>query len=112
MRIEKERDQMTAFEELVCAEVQKSLSIILPAVKQELREEIKQELQQELVFKEVNQVEFNQTELAKRLGVSTSTIRNWRKAGLESEPNPSGSPVFNINKVKKWREENDKRKIR
>lgn len=103
---------MTAFEELVSAEVQKSLSFILPAVKQELREEIKQELQQELVFKEVNQVEFNQTELAKRLGVSTSTIRNWRKAGLESEPNPSGSPVFNINKVKKWREENDKRKIR
>lgn len=103
---------MTAFEELVSAEVQKNLSIILSAVKQELREEIKQELQQELVFKEVNQVEFNQTELAKRLGVSTSTIRNWRKAGLESEPNPSGSPVFNINKVKKWREENDKRKIR
>lgn len=102
---------MTAFEELVSAEVQKSLSIILPAVKRELRDQIKQELQQELVFKEVNQVEFNQTDLAKRLGVSTSTIRNWRKAGLESEPNPSGSPVFNINKVKKWREENDKRKI-
>lgn len=103
---------MTAFEELVSAEVQKSLSILLPAVKQKLREEIKQELQQELVFKEVNQVEFNQTELAKKLGVSVSTIRNWRKAGLEAEPNPSGLPLFNIHKVRKWREENDKRKIR
>ena len=56
---------MTAFEELVSAEVQKSLSIVLPAVIEELRKEIKEELQQELVFKEVNQVEFNQTELAK-----------------------------------------------
>ena len=112
MRSEKRGDQVTAFEELVSEEVQRNLAILLPAVKEELRKEIKEELQQELVFKEVNQVELNQTDLAKRLGVSTSTIRNWRKAGLESEPNPSGSPIFNINKVKKWREENDKRKIR
>jgi len=69
---------------------------------------IKEELRQELVFKEINQVRFNQNQLAKKLGKSPSTIKNYRKLGMPYYYNKAGSLEFNLGKVEKWLEENDK----
>ena len=82
--------------QLVVEEVQS----LIPAIREELR--------QELVFKEINQVRFNQNQLAKKLGKSPSTIKAYRKLGMPYYYNKAGSLEFDLRKVEKWLEENDK----
>lgn len=96
------------FEELVAKEVQIQIQLIIP----DLKNEIRKELQQDKLFKEVNQTLFNQRETAKKMGVCVTTFQKWRKQGLQSEPMVNGELRFDINKVKKWKQENDKRKIK
>ncbi|MGX7195213.1 hypothetical protein [Enterococcus olivae] len=96
------------FEQLVAEEVAVQLQIILPSIK----EEIKKELEQDKNFREMNQILFNQKECAKRMGVCVSTFREWRKQGLESEPMVGGELRFDINKVRRWKLKNDKRKAK
>lgn len=68
---------------------------------------IKEELRQELVFKEINQVRFNQNQLAKKLGKSPSTIKNYRKLGMPYYYTKSGALEFDLRKVERWLEENE-----
>lgn len=96
------------FEKLLADEVAVQIKLLLPSIKQE----IKEELEQDRIFKEVNQTQFNQKECAKRMGVSVTTFREWRKLGLQSEPMVGGELRFDINKVKQWKKENDKRKVK
>lgn len=78
------------------------------------------ELQKEALIEEITldlmakqqQTTFNQTELAEKCGVSVPTIIKWRKKGLQCEPSVTSELRFDINKVNKWREENDTRKVR
>ena len=69
----------------------------------------RQEIESELEAKN-QQTLFNQTEMAKRQGVSVETFRKWRKAGLQAEPNPTGKLLFDLNKVNKWRKDNAAKK--
>ena len=70
--------------------------------------EIKEELRQELIFKEINQIKFSQVGLAKKLGKSPSTIKTYRKLGMPYYYTKSGSLEFDLRKVEKWLDENDK----
>ncbi|KAJ72477.1 hypothetical protein M222_2247 [Enterococcus faecalis AZ19] len=81
----------------------------LAEVMPEIKEEVRQELQQDMEAK-AQQTLFNQTEIAKRQGVSVETFRKWRVMGLQAEPNPTGKLLFDLNKVNQWRKDNTAKK--
>lgn len=76
----------------------------------DIRQELRTALIEDADFKS-QQTLFNQQEMATRQNVSVTTFREWRKAGLESEPNPTGKLLFDLNKVNAWRENNPRSKV-
>lgn len=92
--------------------IEEQIAIQVDERVKELMPELIQQVKQETVYKQTNQTLFTQKEMAEKLGISISTFRNWRKMGLESEPSPTRNLLFDYNKVEKWREKNDTRKVR
>uniref|UniRef100_UPI00359C85BB hypothetical protein n=1 Tax=Enterococcus faecalis TaxID=1351 RepID=UPI00359C85BB len=92
---------MTAIEEVLKPLFNQWLEEAMPKIEARLRREVVLD-----VGVKAQQTLFNQTEMAKRQGVSVETFRKWRKAGLQAEPNPTGKLLFDLNKVNKWRKDN------
>ena len=81
------------------------LAEVMPDIKQEVRKEVIED-----VGAKSQQTLFNQQEMAKRQNVSVTTFREWRKLGLEAEPNPTGKLLFDLNTVNEWRKKNARSK--
>lgn len=96
---------MNTFEEALKPLFDQWLEEALPEIGCRFRQEIESELEAKN-----QQTLFNQTEMAKRQGVSVETFRKWRKAGLQAEPNPTGKLLFDLNEVNKWRKDNAAKK--
>lgn len=93
----------TTLEDHINLIVENRISSLMPGIIEKVKEEVSTKRQQTL---------FNQKQIAPLCGVSVTTFVTWRKMGLQSEPSPTGKLLFDIDKVNKWREENDKRKIK
>ena len=61
------------------------------------------ELEEKLIFKQTNQVEFSQKQLADRWGMHPSTLWKWRQEGL---PCHGKKPTFYLAEAEKWKREN------
>jgi len=69
----------------------------------ELLPQITEKLRQELIFKQTNQTEFTQKQLADRWGMHPSTLWKWRQEGL---PCHGKKPTFYLAEAEKWKREN------
>jgi len=61
------------------------------------------ELEEKLIFKQTNQTEFTQKQLADRWGMHPSTLWKWRQEGL---PCHGKKPTFYLAEAEKWKREN------
>lgn len=77
----------------------------LPIITKKLRDEFLLDIESSN-----HQPLFNQQEMAKQQNVSVTTFKKWREMGLQAEPSPTGKVLFDLYKVNKWREENNKSK--
>lgn len=94
------------FDELVEQEVARQLALLVPVMEQRIIEKLEGKVTStypKLV---------NQTDAAKILGISVSTMYKYRQMGLQSEPSPTRNLLFDIDKVRAWQAENDPRKAR
>lgn len=94
-------------DEIVKGMVAEQLQVEIPKLKEEIRKEVHSEY-----IAKLSQADFTQTELAKKMGVSVTTVRNWRKKGLTCKVLPDGGMRFNIHEVNRWLDENSKAKTK
>lgn len=78
----------------------------MPNIKREVRKEVAED-----VKVSSQQTLFNQKDMAKRQNVSVTTFREWRKLGLEAEPNPTGKLLFDLETVNEWRKINARARV-